>query len=168
MAGKTQSNYFWGAIDTADDFEENLNVLSNRLRNFRDERGEVLGYVADTLILPGNRPKLEAIAKKVCGSERTTGSGNNDINVQYGNWNLVVLPDWQPADDRLMVMSSEANKNLSGNMFFNRVPLTVSNWVDHHTGNYMWAGRCRFGVGFGSWKHILLAVGAETSGATKL
>jgi len=55
-------------------------------------------------------------------------------------------------------MSSEANKNLCGNMLFNRVPLTITNWVDNHTGNYIWNGRCRFGVGFGTYKHILLAV----------
>ena len=136
----------------------------------KDENGESLGYTADTLILPGNRPAAEMIAKKVCGSEGALGNGYNDINLQYGNWNVVVLPNWQTTDDRVMIMSSEANKNLSGNMFFNRVPLSVSNWVDHHTGNYLWSGRCRFGVGFGSYKHILLAVDSATAvdGATKL
>ena len=81
-----------------------------------------------------------------------------------------MLPTWQTSDDRVMIMSSDANKNLSGNMFFNRIPLSVSSWVDHHTGNYVWNGRCRFGVGFGSYKHILLAVGsaAAVSGASAL
>jgi hypothetical protein len=35
--------------------------------------------------------------------------------------------------------------------------------VDHHTGNYIWGGRCRFGVGFGTYKHILLAVDSATA-----
>ena len=103
----------------------------------KDENGEVLGYTADTIILPGNRPLAETVAKKVCGSEGALGNGYNDINLQFGNWNIIVMPNWQTNDDRVMIMSSEANKNLSGNMFFNRVPLTVSNWVDHHTGNYV-------------------------------
>jgi hypothetical protein len=30
--------------------------------------------------------------------------------------------------------------------------------MDNHSGNYVWNGRCRFGVGFGSYKHIMLAV----------
>lgn len=175
-----QSNYFYGdifksgagdtrAFSTAA-FEEALGELAAKIRNMKDENGDVLGYTADTIILPGNRPLSEAIAKKVCGSEGALGNGYNDINLQYGNWNIVVMPNWQTSDDRLMVMSSEANKNLSGNMFFNRVPLTVSNWVDHHTGNYIWNGRCRFGVGFGSYKHILLAVDSESavSGATRI
>ncbi len=167
----TQSNYFFGDIFSsgATDrvastavFEEALGELAVKLRNMKDENGEVLGYTADTIILPGNRPVAEAIAKKVCGSEGSLGNGYNDINLQYGNWNIVVMPNWQTEDDRVMIMSSEANKNLSGNMFFNRVPLTISNWVDHHTGNYVWGGRCRFGVGFGTYKHILLAVDSKS------
>ncbi len=167
----TQSNFFSGDfLSSTGAFEEALSELSVRLRNMKDENGDPLGYTADTLILPGNRPGAERIAKKVCGSEGATGNGYNDINLQYGNWNVVVLPTWQTSDDRVMIMSSEANKNLSGNMFFNRVPLSVSNWVDNHTGNYMWCGRCRFGVGFGSYKHILLAVSADqaVSGSTYL
>ncbi len=176
----TQSNYFYGDIFgttvsgtrhySTDVFEESLYALAGKLRNMLDENGEPLGYTADTIIIPGNMPKLESIVKKVCGSDGALGNGYNDINLHYGNWNVIVLPSWQPSDMRIMVMSSEANKNLCGNMFFNRVPLTVTNWVDNHTGNYIWNGRCRFGVGFGTYKHILLAVDSATeiSTATEL
>ena len=159
-----QSNYFWGNIFTNGDgnyysgrFEEALYELSVVMRNMKDENGDPLGYTADTIILPGNRPMAEIIAKKTCGSDGALGNGYNDINIQYGNWNIIVLPGWQSDRDSMMIMSSEANKNLSGNMFFNRVPLSITNWVDNHTGNYIWNGRCRFGVGFGSYKHIILA-----------
>ena len=162
----TQSNYYYGDIFATGSgrdysttaFEEALYELSVKMRNMKDENGEPLGYTADTIILPGNRPIAETITKKVCGSYGSAIGNGSQINVQYGNWNVVVLPGWQANDDRVMIMSSEANKNLAGNMFFNRIPLTVSNWVDHHTGNYHWNGRCRFGVGFGSYKHIILAV----------
>ena len=169
----TQSNYYYGDIFASGSgdartlstaaFEEALAELSVKIRNMKDENGEALGYTADTIILPGNKPKIEQIVKKVCGSEGALGNGYNDINLHYGNWNVIILPNWQPTDNRIMVMSSEANKNLAGNMFFNRIPLTVSNWVDNHTGNYYWNGRCRFGVGFGSYKHILLAVDSATA-----
>jgi len=168
----TQSNFYYadGILSGTSAFEEALAKLSVLLRNVKDENGEPLGYTADTLILPGNRPAAEVIAKKVCGSEGATGNGYNDINLHYGNWNIIVMPGWQTSDNRCMIMSSEANKNLGGNMFFNRVPLTVTNWVDNHTGNYIWGGRCRFGVGFGTYKHIMLAVESSSavSGATAL
>ena len=174
-AGKTQSNRFYANLQTdskldAGKVEEALSVVANKIRNFRDENGDPLGYTADTLIIPGNKPFLENSLKRICGSEKLVASANNDINVQYGNWNIYVLPDWQPTKDIFMVMSSEANKNLSGNMFFNRVPLTVNSWVDNHTGNYIWNGRCRFGVGFASWKHIALVEhgASAVSGATNL
>lgn len=167
----TQSNYFYGSIfGSVSEFEIALGQLASKIRNMKDENGEVLGYTADTIILPGNQPAAEIIAKKVVGSDGTLGSGNNDINIQYGGWNIIVLPDWQAADARCMIMSSEANKTLRGNMFFEREPLTVTDWVDNHTGNYIWNGRCRFGLGFGSYKHIALAVDTATtvSGATAL
>jgi hypothetical protein len=175
-----QSNYFYGDIfstgtsgtrkASTEAFEESLTELAFKIRNMKGENGEILGYTADTIILPGNRPTAEVIAKKVCGSNGSLGGGNNDININYGNWNIVVMPGWVAEKDMCLIMSSEANRNLSGNMFFNRVPLTVTNWVDNHTGNYIWNGRCRFGVGFGTYKHILLAVDSETAVnyATKL
>ncbi len=167
----TQSNYFYGELfGSTTSFEDGLNELASKIRNMKDENGEILGYTADTIILPGNHAKAEAITKKVCGSEGALGNGYNDINIQYGNWNIVVMPDWQTDKEQVMIMSSEANKNLCGNMFFNRVPLTIRNWEDNHTGNYIWNGRCRFGVGFGSYKHILLAVNSADAitGADKL
>lgn len=166
----TQTNYFYGDLTTdSATFEESLAIAANKLRNFKDENGETMGYVADVLVIPCNRPRLEMMAKRICGSERTTGSHNNDINTQYGNWTLVVLDGWETNDDRFMVMSSEANENLLGNMFFNREALDITYDVDKHTRNMFWNGYCRFGVGFTTWKHIALCVDAESlSGATAL
>jgi hypothetical protein len=173
MKGKTQSNYLYGEItkDTAT-LEEALNVLANKMRNFKDENGEIMGYVADTLIIPCNRPKLEMMAKQICGSEITTGmtNGFQTINTQFGNWTLIILDEWTTEDDRFMIMSSEANENLMGNMFYNRVPLDIISEVDPHTRNMFVNGYCRFGVGFSTWKHMLLAVNStdEVDGATAI
>ena len=162
-----QSNFFCGDLfaeegaPTTAEFEKILTESAMKLRNMKDENGDVLGYTADTIIIPGNRPILESVVKKVCGTLGSLGNNYNDINLHFGNWNVIVLPNWTPTDDRFMLMSSEANKNLAGNMFFNRVPLTVTNWVDHHTGNYIWNGRCRFGVGFGTYKHIIMVVSTK-------
>ena len=164
MKGKTQSNYFYGDISSdAVKFQKTLGALANKMRNFKDENGEIMGYVADTLIIPCNRPDLEMIAKSVIGTERTAGTDLNDINTQYGNWTLVVLDYWESDKDEIMVMSSEANENLLGNMFFNRVKLDITSAVDPHTRNYFWNGYTRFGVGFGSWKHMLRAVQSESA-----
>lgn len=171
LKGKTQTNYYYGDLTGSQEkFEEALGIAANNLRNVKDENGETMGYTADILIIPCNRPKLEMMAKKIVGSERTTGTNNNDINTQYGNWTLVVLDGWETTDDRFMVMSSEANKNLLGNMFYNRVKLDIRHGIDDHTRNMYWNGYCRFGVGFTNWKHIALYVNSTdaVSGATKV
>ena len=174
-----QSNYFWGNFTTsasdstkldAPRFAEVLYMLSHELRSMKGDNGEILGYTADTIILPGNRPKLEAMVKAVCGSETSPFTTDNNINLHYGNWNIIVLPSWTTTRDEFMLMSSEANKNICGNMFFNRIPLSIDNWIDHRSGNYIWTGRCRFGVGFGNYKHILRAINSsdEIEDATEL
>ena len=69
-----------------------------------------------------------------------------------------------------MFMSSEANKNLLGSMFFNRRPLEIDSWVDKHTRNYIWNGYCRMGIGFNTWKHMARVVhgATEVTGTTSL
>lgn len=165
-------NYFYGnfmhpgtdtKVYSIEKLDETLSYFATLMRMGRDEHGSALGYTADTIVLPANRVTLERMVKRLCGSIYVPGSSDNDINLQYHNWNVVILPDWFSNDDRFILMSSEANKELCGNMFFNRVPLTVSSWVDHHTGNYNWSGRCRFGVGFGTYKHAIMVVNSMTA-----
>ncbi len=168
---KTQSNYYYGSLtSSADALEEALAIGANNLRNVEDENGEAMGYTGDVIVIPCNRPKMEMMFKRVIGSERTAGSDFNDINTQYGNWTLVVLDGWRTTDDRYMIMSSEANKYLHGNLFFNRMPLNIVSGVDDHTRNMYWNGYCRFGVGFSTWKHIALYVNSAdaVNGATAL
>ena len=155
-----QSNYFNGEFAKSggnysiEKLAEALYTLAGKIRGMKDENGDPTGYIADTIILPSNKPTLELMIKKICGSESVAGSADNDINIHYGKWNVIVLPNWVAGTDDMMVMSSEANNALAGNLFYERVPLTVTPWVDHHTGNYNWTGRCRFGIGFSNYKHI--------------
>ena len=171
MKGKTQSNYFYGDFAaSASAFEESLGVLANQLRNFENENGEAMEYIADTIIIPTNRPKFELMVKKVVGTERTTGNDYNDINIQYGNWNVVMLEGWRTDRDEFMLMSRDANKNLLANMFFDRTTLDIRNRIDDSTRNFIWNGYCRMGVGFTTWKHMLRAVCSSeaVANATKL
>lgn len=162
----TQSNYF--KVSAITDVEETLAILTNKLRNFKDENEEPMGYVADVVIIPCNRPGLERKVKAVCGSERTTGSNNNDINTQFGNWTVVVLDGWESDVDEMMVMSSEANENLLGNMFYNRVALDITSEEETRTRNWVWNGYCRFGVGFTTWKHMVRLTTAESADAEEI
>ena len=173
----SQPNYLYATREASEEIspaliEKYLEQLSVLMRNMKDENGEILGYEADTILIPGNNYKLESAVRKAVSSVNTCGTALNDSNLQYGKWKIVVLPHWSAEMDTFIVMSSEANKALGGNMFFNRIPLTVKSWEDYHTGNRMWNGRCRFGLGFGSYKHMIRFVSCDpdttVGGAEKL
>lgn len=159
----TQANYYYttdlaaGTL-TTDGFEAIVNELSIKLRNMKDESGNALGYAADTIILPTNRAGLETIAKKVFASYQLGGGAagtNLASNLLYNAMTVVIDPMWNTTKNEFMIMSSEANKALGGNLFYDRVPLTVESFKDQHTANLVYTGRTRFGAGNGSYKHII-------------
>lgn len=164
----TQSNNFKATVDSTADLENALTAVSIKMRNFKDDNGEPLGYVPDIIILPGNRGTLENMVKKVVGTERTTGTNNNDIGLQYGNWDVVVLTDWVSDTDQFIVESSDANEALRGSNLFDRVPLTVRYDVDHLTENQVWVGRARMGIGHYTWKHVARVTLKAEENATEL
>ncbi len=128
-----------------------LDFLAGKLADMKDEYGEPLRYVADTIIIPSNRTDLYLkFIRAIAAQDKC-------------KWNLVIL-DWRSDDDRFMIMSSDANRELGGNIFFNQVPLVVTSWTDQYTGNYIVDSSCRFNVKFGTYKHILLAIDTASEG----
>ena len=108
----------------------------------KDKNGDPMEYPADTLIIPSNRLELEEKLKRIAPEHQMS---------------VITLPNWQTDKDSVMVMSSKSNANLLGNVLVENEPLMITDWCDKHTGNYIWQGRCRLGVGFCNYKHILLA-----------
>ena len=158
-----QSNVFTNAFGTDATM---LNRLANIGRNFKNGSGIPMGYTFDTIIIPGNCPALEDTVKKIIRTDLMVGSQLNDINTQKGLWTLVVDPFWQVTDasEPYILMSSDANKEALGNLFFDRIPLTMKDKVDLDTHNYEWSGRARFSAGFGGWSHVIL--GGANEGTT--
>lgn len=157
---ETQSNLFSNAFGSDATV---LNKLANVMRNFKDDGGEVLGIEADTVVVPGNRPVLEDMVKRIIGSDGEVGSNNNDINTQRGKWKLVVDYLWTPASGNpYIIMSSQANKDLLGTRLYDRTVLDVENEVKTESRNLVYNGFARIGVGFTNWRHVLM--GGVTGG----
>ena len=159
----TQSNVFTNAFGNDDAM---LNRLANIGMNFKNATGHVMGYTFDTLIVPGNAYRLITLGKKIINSDQQVGSSFNDVNVNKGMWKLVVDHHWQVANgtEPYIIMSSQANKDLMGNMFYDRTPLEIEQDVDVRTQNLISSGRGRFSAGFGDWRHIIMggaAAGTE-------
>ncbi|MEG1806392.1 MAG: Mu-like prophage major head subunit gpT family protein, partial [Clostridia bacterium] len=151
-AGKKQSNLFSNVFSVDD-----LYKLVVAFRNIKDDNGKTLGVSPDVIVIPGNRADLEKKVVTLFSSMQTPGGNTNDANPFYKKMEVVVNPFWQSNDDSYILMSTKLNERLMGNMFFNRVDLDIINEVDRKTRNLVWNGYCRFGIGFGSWKHALMA-----------
>lgn len=157
-----QSNVFTNAFGTDATI---LNRLANIGRNFKNQSGVVMGYTFDTIIIPSNCYKLEDLIKRIIRSDLIVGSSNNDVNTQKGLWNLIVDPMWQvESGEPYILMSSEANKEMTGSVFYDRVLLDVKNWVDNDTRNLEWNGYGRMSAGFNDWRHLIL--GGASAGTT--
>ena len=168
---ETECNLFTNPITNAYGAQI-LNRYANIMRNFKDDRGHVLGLLADTIIIPGNAYKLEDLIKKIIGSDGEVGNDHNDINTQRGKWKRVVDHLWTPeiADQDAapaIIMSSEANKDLMGNTFWNRVTLDVMSEIKATSRNLLYNGYARWSAGFYNWRHVIM-VGSDAAGARTL
>ena len=169
VVGGTQGNHFANAFGNNAAL---LNELSNIMRNFKNDRGEVMGYTADTIIIPGNAPELEETVKRIIGSDGEVGSNNNDINTQRGKWKLIVNDLWTPTKaqstdpDPFIIMSSEANKELMANRFYDRTELDVVTAVKEESRNLLYNGFGRMSCGFTNWRHVILGGSTDADAVT--
>lgn len=167
-SGVTQGNHFSDVLGSNTTV---LNKVANVMRNFKDDRGEVLGFTADTIIVPGNDPEYEDFVKRVIGSDGEVGTNNNDINTQRGRWKLIVNPLWTPTisstNHPLIIMSSEALKELQGTKLYSRTPLDIENEVKVESRNMVYNGFERYSLAFTNWRHVAL-IGSSDADAQSL
>ena len=158
-----QSNVFTNAFGTDATM---LYRLANIGRNFKNQSGNVMGYTFDKIIIPGNVPALEDLIKRIIHSSQIVGSDYNDINTQKGIWDLIIDHRWEAASGTApyILMSSEAQRELNAGVFFDRVPLDVSNEVLNKSRNLEWSGYARWSAGFNNWSAYIL--GGATTGTT--
>ena len=166
VVGTTQCNFFSDVLGSTTVV---LNKASNKMRNFKDDKGNVLGFMPDTVILPGNDPEYEDFVKRVIGSDGEVGTNNNDINTQRGKWKYVVDPEWTPTisstNHPIILLSSEAMKALQGTKFFDRTKLDIMTDVDVHSRNLTYNGFARMSITHPNWRHVMMIGSADSSTA---
>lgn len=164
--GDKQSNILFGqrgsaaAIDK-ETVEACMNAAAVHMMGMKTNDGQALGYYPDTIVIPGNNAALIKAAKQAIGSEYTdngSGQASNGINIQHGNWSLIILPQWQLTDATacpMIFLSSAARDAMGGNMLYDRTPYKIHDWVEGRSMNYCWTGRARMGVGHHTYKHAV-------------
>lgn len=160
--GAAQSNKFAGAFSQAI-----LGKIETAMQNFTDDNGEILTVSPDTILIP-NDAELKNTVFSVIGADKDPATSNNGFNYQYGRWNVIVNPYLNSiitsSDKPFFLYDSKYNENYNGLLFLDRIPLTVTSYVDENTDNNVWKGRARFVAGCNDWRSI--AVGGVTGGST--
>lgn len=159
----TQSNKFSNELGSNATI---LYTLANIGYNFKNDSGEKCGYTFDTIYIPSNRPAMEDFLRRLIHSDQIVGSSNNDVNTQKGRWKLVPLTFWDAETDvnPYIIGSSEFQKQFAASIFYDRIPLTVTDAKNKDNFNLEFSGRFRMSCGFRDWRHYI--IGGIAGGTT--
>lgn len=155
---ETQSNKFYASIDLSkagaeEGLLEAIGVVETAMQNFTDDKGNILDVKPDTIII-GNDYKLKKVMLTALKTQYTSAMGDNGVNIQYGNWNILTSPylgqhaGFKSTDKAFILLDSKRNKDVFGAVWFDRKPLTISSYVDKDTNANKWNGRSRYQAGF--------------------
>lgn len=149
---EAQSNKFSNEFD-----EDALGLVETAMQNFYDDNGEVLTVSPDTIIIANDA----AMKKKVfaaIGADKDPNTSNNAFNYVFGRWNVITSPYLNGLPKGAWILEdSKYNDNYNGLIWFDRIPLTISSYVDENTDNNVWKGRSRFVAGCNDWRGIAVA-----------
>lgn len=172
----TQSNIFY-IVDSnpnAGTMAEILAQAAAEINQMKNANGEAQGFLADTIITSNDKrlTRLNTMLRQASGSEYFPGGPNNDINTQFGQWNIVPLTHWDTDVFEFMVMS-QAAKDQNKSLFFNRTGLGINVYTENGTNNIHWTARARWGLGHVDYKHVIKIKvfkeePSDTSGMTQL
>lgn len=139
--------------------EEVLGELATRMQNFTDENGNPLDIQPDTILIP-NKAAIKKDVFAVIGSDKVPGSGNNDYNYLFGNWNVLVSPYLDlfvpEGSEKVPFILLDSRMVQEEDVFINQVrePLNVTSLIERNDAN-TWNGRCRFGGGFVDFRGMI-------------
>lgn len=161
----TQSNKFTATLNFTDgvtpDLEEKvldvLGQVESIMATYKDDKGNITPVDVDTIFV-GQNYRLIDILTRGLKSRYGAAMDGNGINTQYGKYKIVVSPylsgidGFKDADNGLILASSSRNREGLGAVWFDRKPLEVRSYKDDKTEANVWAGRARWGAGFGDFR----------------
>ncbi len=160
-----QSNKFTATLNFTDgvtpDLEEKvldvLGQVESIMATYKDDKGNITPVDVDTIFV-GQNYRLIDILTRGLKSKYGASMDGNGINTQYGKYKIVVSPylsgidGFKDADNGLILASSSRNREGLGAVWFDRKPLEVRSYKDDKTEANVWAGRARWGAGFGDFR----------------
>lgn len=157
-----QSNRFTNTFDV-----DALGRIEEQMQNAKDDNGNILGVIPDTIIIPNSHALKKAVFAAI-GADKDPATSNNGFNYQFGRWRVIV---WAYLNQFIgsettpyIIGSSQYNADNHGAVWYDRVALEVKSYVDENTDDNIWKGRARLSAGFNDWRAF--AVGGVANGTT--
>lgn len=181
-----QSNKFYADIaglngegEMAPNVEEavldTLGQVESIMSKYKDDKGNIVPVNVDTIVI-GQNYRLLDILQRGLKSKYGAAMDGNGVNLQYGKYKIVVSPylsgvdGFEDSDNSLILLSSERNREGLGLVWFDRKPLEVRSYIEDKTEANVWAGRARWGAGFGDFRAMSYITfgAAERANADKI
>lgn len=163
----TQSNKYWANLDltqtgaNAGNLEEKvldvIEQVASKAKKYKDDKGNIVP-VNYTRIVLGEDYRLNAILMTALKSRFGSPMAGNGTNLVYGKYEVISnaylsgVKGFTDADHGLLLIDPQRNREGLGAVWFDRTPLTVRSYKDDKTEANVWAGRARFGAGFGDFR----------------
>lgn len=139
----TQSNEGTTALST-----DAVTATALDMREFTDDRGELVSIKPDTLLVP---PELEETATIIVGTDRDIGSANNDINVNRGRYRVVSWDYLTDATNWFLIDSMLKSQHL---VWLDRIAPEFQQEQDFDTLQGKFRGYYRFSRGYDAWQWV--------------
>lgn len=163
----TQSNRYQALVNIDDPTEGNLEEkvmdaierVASYAKQFKDDKGNIVP-VNYTRIVLGEDYRLNDLIMRALKSRYGSPMGGNGVNLVYGKYEVITnaylsgVKGFTDADHGLLLIDPQRNKEGLGAVWFDRKPLEVRSYKDDRTEANVWAGRARFGAGFGDFRAI--------------
>jgi phage major head subunit gpT-like protein len=133
--------------------QTSLSATRAIMMGFKDDRGNKLKIVPDTLIVP---PELEDLALQLTQSATVDSSGN--INVNRGRYKVIVTPFITDTDSCILARTNGVMKPL---IYQNRQEavfqaLEGNSEKGFMRDEYLYGVKCRFAIGYGDWRNAYM------------
>lgn len=127
---------------------ESLEDAVTSMQDFGDDLGEEIVIIPDTLVVPR---ALRKTALEIVGSPLVPEDANNAINVQAGQWNVIVDPYLTSTTAWWIVDSTLSRRYLK---WYNRVMPEFAGTNDFDTMVWKYRGYVRYGYGWSDFRWI--------------
>ena len=128
---------------------DNLETAVTTMQAFKDDIGEEIVIMPDTLIVPRS---LRKTALEIVGSDRQPDNANNAINVQANMWNVIVDPYLTDSNAWFIVDSALSRRYLK---WYDRITPEFAGTQDFDTMIWKYRGYMRYGYGWSDWRWVL-------------